>query len=279
MEEDDVANPLLEETVLRFDGRTVRGGIRCNQDYLPGQTCRSTANEGHQQRKQAEAATKRLAAIVESSDDAIVAKTLDGTILSWNAGAEGIYGYSAAEVVGRPISVLVPPDRSDELPQILAKLARGERIAHYHTERVRKDGRRIQISLTISPLIDSEGKIVGASMIARDITKQKQVEEELQCARKAADEAEIHGRDALTALKEVETRSVQTCITSPHSISARLLTTQSFARAKGNTSGTDTSVPKVASRDDVSQVGRASVTAFTRLGGSWRLVVLLPRSE
>ncbi len=189
MEDDDVANPLLEENILRFDGRTVEVESVATKITYQGKHAVQLLMRDITQRKQAEAVTRRLAAIVESSDDAIVAKTLDGTILSWNAGAEGIYGYSAAEVVGRPISVLVPPDRSDELPQILAKLARGERIAHYHTERVRKDGRRIQISLTISPLMDSEGKIVGASMIARDITQQKQVEEELQCARKAADEA------------------------------------------------------------------------------------------
>jgi PAS domain S-box-containing protein len=189
MEEHGGANPLLEENILRLDGKTVPVEAVAARITYQGEPAIQLLIRDISQRKQAETVTKRLAAIVESSDDAIVAKTLDGTILSWNAGAEGIYGYSAAEVVGRSISLLVPPDRPDELPQILAKLARGERIAHYQTQRVRKDGRRIHISLTISPLMDSEGKIVGASMIARDITKQKQVEEELQRAKAAVEDS------------------------------------------------------------------------------------------
>ncbi len=121
-----------------------------------------------------------LAAVINSSDDAIIGKTLDGIIISWNRGAQNIYGYSAKEVVGRSISTLVPPDRSDEVPIILEKLRRGERVDHYETERVRKDGERIHVSLTISPVKDSTGKIVGASTIARDITERKQAEEEIQ---------------------------------------------------------------------------------------------------
>ena len=189
MDDHGEAAVLLEEIILRFDGQSVPvESIATRITYQGGPAIQLLLRD-ITQRKLAEAATRRLAAVVESSDDAIITKTLDGTILSWNAGAEGIYGYSAAEVVGRPISLLVPPDRPDELPQILAKLAKGERIAHYQTERVRKDGRRIHISLTISPLMDSEGKIVGASMIARDITTQKQVEEELQRAKAAVEDS------------------------------------------------------------------------------------------
>jgi len=115
-----------------------------------------------------------LAAIVDSSDDAIIGKTLDGTIISWNAGAQRIYGYTADEVVGQPIAILVPRDRPNELPAILGRLRRGERISHYRTERIRKDGKRLTISVTISPVRDSAGTVVGASAIARDITEQEQ---------------------------------------------------------------------------------------------------------
>ncbi len=130
------------------------------------------------EQRQAEEERARLAAIVESSDDAIISKTLDGTITSWNKGAERIYGYSAEETVGRPISMLVPPDRPDEIPSILESLRRGEKIDNFETVRVTKDGRRLDISLTISPITNSSGEIVGASTIARDITERKRAEEE-----------------------------------------------------------------------------------------------------
>jgi PAS domain S-box-containing protein len=121
-----------------------------------------------------------LASIVESSDDAIIGMTLEGTILNWNSGAERIYGYTAAEVEGRPVSILVPPDRSDEMPQILERIRRGERVDHYETVRVRKDGGRIDVSLTISPIRDAAGEIAGVSAIARDITGSKRAEELLR---------------------------------------------------------------------------------------------------
>jgi PAS domain S-box-containing protein len=113
---------------------------------------------------------------VESSDDAIIGKTLEGTITSWNGGAERIYGYSAEEAVGRSISMLVPPELSDEIPTILQKLRRGETIAEYETARITRGGRRLNISLTVSPIRDSSGEIVGASTISRDITGRKQTE-------------------------------------------------------------------------------------------------------
>jgi PAS domain S-box-containing protein len=179
-------NPLLEESIVRLDGREVLvEAIATRIDYQGGPAIQFLLRD-ITYRKQAEAATKRLAAVVESSDDAIITKTLDGTILSWNAGAERIYGYSAAEVLGRPVSLLVPPDRIDELPHILARIAKGERIAHYQTQRVTNSGRRIHISLAISPLIDPDGKIIGASTIARDITNQRQ-EEESRKAKAAVD--------------------------------------------------------------------------------------------
>ena len=126
--------------------------------------------------RETEGALARVAAIVESSDDAIIGKTLDGIITTWNRGAERLYGYPAHEVVGRPISVIIPPELRDELPTILARLARGERMDHYETVRVTRDGRRIDVSITVSPTLDAAGRIVGASSIARDITHKKQAE-------------------------------------------------------------------------------------------------------
>ncbi len=131
------------------------------------------------ERKRGEEALRRFAAIVDSSDDAVFSKGLDGTILSWNAGAERIYGYRAEEVVGRPVFPLVPQDRPNEIPDILERLKRGERVEHYETVRVRNDGRRIDVSLTISPIRDDGGHIIGASTIARDITKRKRAEHAL----------------------------------------------------------------------------------------------------
>jgi len=131
-------------------------------------------------RKRAEEAQARLAAIVESSEDAIVSKTLNGIILSWNAGAERLFGYAPHEAIGRPITLIIPPDRQDEEHEILARIAHGERVEHFETVRVSKQGRRIDISLTISPIRDSAGGIVGASKVARDITDRKRAEEALR---------------------------------------------------------------------------------------------------
>ncbi len=128
------------------------------------------------QRKRAEKAQAYLAAIVESSDDAILSMTLDGVIQSCNAAAERIFGYSAGELVGRPIGILIPPERRDEESMILARLRRGERVDHYETLRVAKGGRAIEVALTISPIRDAAGSIVGALKIARDITDRKRAE-------------------------------------------------------------------------------------------------------
>jgi sigma-B regulation protein RsbU (phosphoserine phosphatase) len=120
-----------------------------------------------------------LAAIVDSSDDAIIGKTLEGIVVSWNAGAERTYGYSAAEMIGKPISILLPPGRPDEIIQILEKVKRGEPVARYNTIRLRRDGRVINVSLTVSPIRDNSGSLIGASTISRDITEQKNKDEKL----------------------------------------------------------------------------------------------------
>ena len=132
------------------------------------------------ERKRAEQKTLELGAIVESSDDAIIGKTLDGVITSWNRGAERIYGYTETEMVGKSMAILVPPGREDDLPQILRKINSGEHIKHYETVRRTKDGRDIPMSLAVSPIWDSEDRIVAASTIARDITERKRTEEALR---------------------------------------------------------------------------------------------------
>jgi PAS domain S-box-containing protein len=131
-------------------------------------------------RKRADEAQARLAAIVESSQDAIVSKTLEGQIISWNTAAERLFGYSSAEAVGQPITMLIPAERQDEEQTILSRLRRGERIEHYETVRISKEGRRMELSLTISPVRDGKGRIIGASKIARDITTKKRAEELLR---------------------------------------------------------------------------------------------------
>jgi len=136
-----------------------------------------------------------LSAIIESADDAIISKTLEGIITSWNKGAERIFGYTAEEAIGKPVTILIPPDHEDEEPRILTRLRAGDRIEHYETVRVRKDGTLIDISLTVSPIKGPNGQIVGASKIARDITEQKQAHKEL-------DEASERLRLALEATKK-----------------------------------------------------------------------------
>jgi len=131
------------------------------------------------ERKKAQEKEHLLSAIVQTSDEAIIAKDLDGVILSWNRGAELIYGYSAEEAIGRNVSMLVPPDHRDELATIMTQLSRGERIDHLTTDRVRKDGRRISISLTVSPILNGTKTIVGASSISHDITRQVRSDEEI----------------------------------------------------------------------------------------------------
>jgi len=127
-----------------------------------------------------EALQAHLAAVVESSDDAIITKTLDGIITTWNKGAQRIFGYTAEEVIGKPVTILMPPDRVNEEPGILARLRRGERIDHYETVRMRKDGTLLDISLSVSPLRDSSGRIIGGSKIARDITDRRLMEAALR---------------------------------------------------------------------------------------------------
>jgi PAS domain S-box-containing protein len=132
---------------------------------------------------------QRLAAIVASSDDAVISKTLDGTITSWNRGAERIYGYPPDEAIGRPISILVPEDRANEVPSILERVRANQSVEHYETKGITRDGRTIDVSLTISPIRDDDGAVVGASTIARDVSERAKIAQERESAREEADRA------------------------------------------------------------------------------------------
>jgi PAS domain S-box-containing protein len=152
------------EAVKDSDGNIV-GAVNCFQDIT--------------ERKRSEEAALRLAAIIESSDDAIVSKDLDGTITSWNGGAERIFGYLAEEIIGKPIMILIPPDLQKEEEAIMERVRRGQRVEHYQTIRQRKHGSLIDVSLTISPVKNASGKVIGASKIARDITERKRSEAQM----------------------------------------------------------------------------------------------------
>ena len=170
----------IETDGLRADG--VRIPLEVSVGLVPGSSvpllalfCRDISERRHR-----DSASARLAAIIESSDDAIVSKTLDGTIVSWNPGAERLFGYSADEIVGRPMLLLFPADRLAEEADILAKLTSGETINHFETQRVRKDGSVIDVSVTTSPIRNAAGAVVGASKIARDIGDRRRADARVQ---------------------------------------------------------------------------------------------------
>jgi PAS domain S-box-containing protein len=152
-------------------------------------TCRDVT-----ERKRTEDEWFRLAAIVESSEDAIIGENLNGIITTWNKGAEHIYGYAAGEIIGTSVSVLNPPERADEIPQILYRLSRGQRIEPYETMHLTKDGRLIHIALTVSPIRDRTGKSIGASAVCRDITDRKQAEDKLRTQERALRSSEVRYR-------------------------------------------------------------------------------------
>jgi PAS domain S-box-containing protein len=137
--------------------------------------------------RHAELVSRHLASIVESSDDAIVSKDLNGVIATWNRGAEQLFGYLASEVIGKPVTILIPQEHWNEEDRILERIRRGERIEHYETERQRKDGSRVFVSLTVSPVTDASGRVVGASKIARNISEQKRREEQITLLAREAD--------------------------------------------------------------------------------------------
>jgi PAS domain S-box-containing protein len=170
-----------ERGTLEFDIIGIGGGRRHMETHAAplrrsGETVQLAITHDITERKRAERASLLLGAIIDSSDDAIISKDLNGVITSWNIGAERLFGYAAEEVVGQPVTILIPFDRLEEEPKILSRLKRGERVDHFETIRKRKDGALLDISLTISPVKDRQGNIIGVSKIARDITERKRAQ-------------------------------------------------------------------------------------------------------
>jgi PAS domain S-box-containing protein len=196
---DDTAAPIKDD-----DGR-IQGVVLVFHDVSDRYAAEASIRESRRDRRAAEAALRQatetrliLAATVESSDDAIVGETLEGVITSWNQAAERMLGYTATEVVGKSVSILMPPEHSEDLSRIIGPIRRGESVGHFETQRLRKDGQVIDVSLSVSPIRDADGMIVGAAKIARDITERKRAEAErerlLAAAEAARAEAEAANR-------------------------------------------------------------------------------------
>ncbi|HUH97981.1 MAG TPA: PAS domain S-box protein [Anaerolineales bacterium] len=184
---------------LRANGEEFPLEVSISQMETDGRKTFTAILRDSTERRQAEDRLRYLGSIVESAMDAIIGKTLDGTIVSWNPGAERIYGYQAREVIGKPISIISPPEGPDDMRAILEKIKGGERIQQYETVRLARDGSRIDVSLNVSPLRDDAGNIVGATAIFRDITERKQAERAL---RRAHDDLELQVQERTAALSE-----------------------------------------------------------------------------
>ena len=169
----------MEVTAMRADGSKFPVELAISRILIDGKAMFTAYVRDITERREVERITSELAAVVANSNDAIVACTIEGRIVSWNIGAERIYGYASDEALGQPLEMLIPPDRLDEFPQALTAVKRGESLANYETIRLRKDGKRISVSLTDSPIRGEGGRITGLSSIARDITERKRLEEEL----------------------------------------------------------------------------------------------------
>jgi two-component system NtrC family sensor kinase len=173
------------------NGRKIPVEVSSRLLHLNGKATYFSTARDVTERKRAEETNAHLAAIIESTDDAILTKDLDGTITSWNMGAERMFGYRSDEVMGQSIRLLLPPDRQEEEASIMVRLKAGERVEHFETIRLAKDGRRLAVSVTISPLKDGWGRIIGASKIVRDITERKQAEAELVKMSRALEQSPV----------------------------------------------------------------------------------------
>ena len=194
---DDTAAPILD------DGGHIQGVVLVFHDVTERYAAEDSMRESRQARYAAEVALRQaedtrlvLAAIVESSDDAIIGETLDGVITSWNQPAERMLGYAAAEIIGKPITTLMPPEHSEDVRLLLGRIRRGERVGHFETQRLAKDGRVIDVSLSISPIRDAVGTIIGAAKVARDITDRRRVDAERERLLAAAQSARADAESA-----------------------------------------------------------------------------------
>jgi PAS domain S-box-containing protein len=180
------------------------------------------------ERRRAEVESAQLAAIVASSDDAIISKTLEGRVTSWNEGASRIFGWEASEMIGQPILRIIPPELHDEEVEILARLRRGERIEHFDTVRLAKDGRRVDISLAVSPIRDSSGRVTGASKVARDVTERKEAE---KLQRLLVDELNHRVKNTLATVQAIASHSLRRARNSEDFVSSFTGRVQALARA------------------------------------------------
>ena len=186
---------IVDSRMQLFSDDTV---LEVNRDVTEAKALINERKQIEHALRESEQRLRWIASIVELSDDVIISKNLDGIIISWNKGAERVFGYTAEEAIGQPITIVIPEDRHDEERQILTRIRRGERIDHYETVRRRKHGSLITVSLTVSPVKDAEGKIVGASKIARDITEQKRSQEQIATL---AREAEHRSKNLLATVQ------------------------------------------------------------------------------
>ncbi len=216
-----LGGPGSDLVLLRLQGKKTAG-----RQFVALNRQITTLQHEVAERRRIEQSLRELAAIVESSEDAIISKDLDGTITSWNRAAERIFGYTAAEALGQPSTVLIPPENLAEELAVLERVAGGERLAHYETLRRRKDGALLQVSLTVSPIKDAAGRIVGTSKIARDITGQKQTERALAEAREKlrchAEELERCVAQRTSRLQETIRSLDGLCYTMAHDLRAPL---------------------------------------------------------
>jgi PAS domain S-box-containing protein len=222
---------LLETVRQTKDGRQVEVSVSLSP-IRDGTECIIGASKvvrdiGEQRR--VELMRSQLAAIVESSDDAIVSKTLDGVVTSWNPAAERLFGYTAAEAIGRHITLIIPPERHPEEDDVLARIRRGEKIEHFETVRRTKSGRDLDISLTVSPIRDGTGRIIGASKIARDISGPKRAEEE-RAQLLAEAQASNRAKDAFLAMFVHELRNPFAAIASAGQVLSKVRTLEDIAR-------------------------------------------------
>jgi PAS domain S-box-containing protein len=194
---DDTAAPITD------GGGHIQGVVLVFHDVSATHAAEKSIRESRGAQHTAEVALRQaedtglvLAAIVESSDDAIIGETLDGVITSWNQSAERILGYTAGEIIGKPVSALMPPDHSEDMARILERIRRGERVGHFETQRLTKDGRSIDVSLSVSPIRDADGTIIGAAKVARDITERKRAEAERERLLAAAEAARAEAESA-----------------------------------------------------------------------------------